>query len=239
MHSNLIFFSFFSNLIQGSFLVSIWPKETSHVYGPAPPSGTHPHPDHPVFSVEIPATNAIFPSVHSNLTSNVIKGDFSSLDLQTQQLLMDVAAQDMLYKLPSDIREVLWEKRHYLYNIPEALPKVLLAAHSWEWACLPDLYGMLYSWKPLQPIQALELLLPTFPDMEVRRYAVKWINGLTNDELVDFLPQLVVALRHETYEDSRLAEFLLDRSLRSPRFAHHFFWLLSHSLPGSIPQVVL
>lgn len=66
---------------------------------------------------------------------------------------------------------------------------------------------------------------------------MKWIRGLSSDELVDYLPQLVVALRHETYEDSPLAEFLLDRSLRSPRVAHHLFWLLSHSLPGSSPQV--
>lgn len=74
--------------------------------------------------------------------------------------------------------------------------------------------------------------------MEVRKFAVRWIQGLSNDELVDYLPQLVVALRHETYEDSPLAEFLLDRSLRSPRVAHHLFWLLSHNLPGSNPQVV-
>lgn len=59
---------------------------------------------------------------------------------------------------------------------------------------------------------------------------------MTYDELVDILPQLVVALRHETYENSELAFFLLDRALRSPRVAHHLFWLLSHSLPGAIPQ---
>ena len=66
---------------------------------------------------------------------------------------------------------------------------------------------------------------------------MKWINGLSSDELVDFLPQLVVALRHETYEDSQLAVFLLRRSLQSLRVAHHLFWLLSHKLPGITPQV--
>lgn len=75
--------------------------------------------------------------------------------------------------------------------------------------------------------------------MEVRKLAVRWIRGLTSDELVDYIPQLVVALRHETYENSPLAQFLLDRALRSPRFAHHLFWLLSHTLPGSIPQVII
>lgn len=56
--------------------------------------------------------------------------------------------------------QVLWEKRHYLYHIPEALPKVLLAAHSWDWASLGNLHAMLYNWTPLPPLQALQLLLP-------------------------------------------------------------------------------
>lgn len=94
-------------MVQGSQLVSVWPKETSHIYGPAPRPGTHPHPDHPVFSIEIPVmSNAIFPPVPKDLTANVIKGDFSSLDFQTQQVLLEVSVQDMLYKVPPEIREV-------------------------------------------------------------------------------------------------------------------------------------
>lgn len=73
--------------------------------------------------------------------------------------------------------------------------------------------------------------------MEVRKCAVKWVSAMGTDGLVDYLPQLVVALKFETYENSTLAEFLLDRSMRSPRFAHYLFWLLSHKLPGSLPQV--
>jgi hypothetical protein len=57
-------------------------------------------------------------------------------------------------------REILWEKRHYLVSQPQALPKVLLAAHSWDYACLSDLHTMLYTWAPLEPVTALQLLLP-------------------------------------------------------------------------------
>ncbi|KAJ8935975.1 hypothetical protein NQ314_012542 [Rhamnusium bicolor] len=208
-----------------------------HIYGPAPAMGIHPDPDHPMIGVEIVTPNKVqFPAVSPELYSNVIKGDFSSLDNETQQLLADACEQDMLYKFPPEIREILWEKRHYLYHLPQALPKVLLAAHSWAYVQLPDLHGMLHTWTRLKPIQALELLLPVYPDLEVRKLAIRWIRGLTNDELVDYLPQLVVALRHETYENSPLAQFLLDRALRSPRFAHYLFWLLCHSLPGDSPQ---
>lgn len=235
------FFNYESAMNQGSILLSIWPNETNyindHIYGPAPAMGTHPDPDHPVLGIEIVApTKVQFPSMSPDLYSNICKGDFSSLDNETQQLLVDACDQDLLYRFSPEIREIVWEKRHYLYHLPTALPKVLLAAHSWEYVQLPDLHGMLHAWTRLKPIQALELLLPVYPDVEVRRMAIRWIRGLTNDELVDYLPQLVVALRHETYENSSLAKFLLDRALRSPRFAHYLFWLLCHSIPGDSPQ---
>nr|CAH7729175.1 unnamed protein product [Callosobruchus chinensis] len=235
------FFNYESIMTQGSLLLSLWPKEPSyandHIYGPAPPMRSHPDPNHPMIGIEIAAPPKVqFPSVSPDIYSKVTKGEFDSLDNETQQLLVDACEQDMLYKFPPEIREILWEKRHYLYHLPQALPKVLLAAHSWEYMQLPDLHGMLHAWARLKPIQALELLLPVYPDLEVRKLAVRWIRGLTNDELVDYLPQLVVGLRHETYENSPLAQFLLDRALRSPRFAHYLFWLLCHSLPGETPQ---
>lgn len=68
----------------------------------------------------------------------------------------------LISRPPIDEREILWEKRHYLHDRPEALPKVLLAAHSWDWACLPDLHASLRVWSSLPPIQALQLLLPWY-----------------------------------------------------------------------------
>lgn len=230
------FFDYNNMMAQGNILLSIWPKESSHIYGPAPSPGTYPFAEHPVLGVQLMGpTRTIFPPTPD--TSRALTGfDFSSLDDQTQQQLLALFDQDMLYKCPPELREVLWDKRHYLYEHPRALPKVLLASHSWEWARLADLHGMLKHWKPMRPIEAIQLLLPTFPDTEVRRLAVKWIGPISSDELVDYLPQLVVALRHETFENSPLARFLLERALKSPRVAHHLFWLLSHNLPGTMPQ---
>lgn len=143
-------------------LLSIWPKEANYIYGPAPSPGSHPENDHPVLGIEFSGpSKTIFPYVQSDHHTHIHKNDFSTLDLQTQQTLLDLVTQDMLVKMPTEDREILWEKRHYLHHIPEALPKVLLAAHSWEWACLSDLHGMLHTWKPMKPVQALELLLPT------------------------------------------------------------------------------
>ena len=82
-----------------------------------------------------------------------------------------------------------------------------------------------------------EIYFYSFPDMQVREMAVNRIRELTNDELVDYLPQLLQALKHETYEASPLAKFLLERALLSPRVAHHVYWLLNQALPGQSPQV--
>lgn len=60
---------------------------------------------------------------------------------------------------------------------------------------------------------------------------MEWISKMPNDQLVDFLPQLVQSLKHDTYEGSAMARFLLSKCLESPRFAHHMYWLLVHSLP--------
>lgn len=66
----------------------------------------------------------------------------------------------MNYRAKKTDREILWEKRHYLHNIPQALPKVLLATQNWDYSSLSDLHAMVNSWSPMEPLPALQLLLP-------------------------------------------------------------------------------
>lgn len=229
-------FDFQSNMVLGTYLLSLWPPTTDKFLGPAPAKGSHPQPDFcPVLSIEVPSYGGriVFPDPPPNPPS-APRYDFNSLDCNLQQELLDTAEQG--YSGTLEKREVLWEKRHYLQAFPHALPKVLHAAHSWDYASLIDLHSLLNSWTPLTPLQSLELLLPRYPDMEVRKKAVKWISQMPNDQLVDFLPQLLQALKHDTYDASPMAQFLLCKSLESPRIAHHLYWLLVHSLPGDSPQ---
>jgi len=62
---------------------------------------------------------------------------------------------------------------------------------------------------------------------------------LSNDQLIDFLPQLVQAVKHETYDNSPLTEFLLEKALSSPTIAHNLYWFLMQPLPGQSPQVCI
>ncbi|XP_067613396.1 phosphatidylinositol 4-phosphate 3-kinase C2 domain-containing subunit beta isoform X2 [Eurosta solidaginis] len=223
-------------MICGAYLLSMWPPTTDKFLGPAPARGCHPQPDIcPVLSIEVPPYGGriLFPEPLEQ-PAPAPRYDFNSLDTNLQQELLDTAEQG--YSGAKDKREVFWEKRLYLQSFPYALPKVLHAAHSWDYASLMDLHSLLYSWAALSPLQALELLLPRYPDAKVREKAVEWISQLPNDQLVDYLPQLLQALKHDTYEASAMARFLLCKCLESPRIAHHMYWLLVHSLPGDDPQ---
>uniref|UniRef100_A0A452T807 Phosphatidylinositol-4-phosphate 3-kinase catalytic subunit type 2 beta n=1 Tax=Ursus maritimus TaxID=29073 RepID=A0A452T807_URSMA len=127
----------------------------------------------------------------------------------------------------------LWEKRYYCHLEVSSLPLVLASAPSWEWACLPDIYALLKQWTHMNHQDALGLLHATFPDQEVRRMAVQWIGSLSDAELLDYLPQLVQALKYECYLDSPLVRFLLKRAVSDLRVTHYFFWLLKDGLKDS------
>uniref|UniRef100_A0A8C0X0J8 Phosphatidylinositol-4-phosphate 3-kinase n=1 Tax=Castor canadensis TaxID=51338 RepID=A0A8C0X0J8_CASCN len=73
----------------------------------------------------------------------------------------------------------------------------------------------------------------SFPDQEVRRMAVQWIGSLSDAELLDYLPQLVQALKYECYLDSPLVRFLLKRAVSDLRVTHYFFWLLKDGIKDS------
>jgi hypothetical protein len=99
------------------------------------------------------------------------------------------------------------------------------------------LFNFPYTFPFQHMLQTLKSFFCSFPDVDVRHMAVNWLRSLGSDELVDYLPQLVQALKHETWEPSPLAYFLLERALTSPRVAHHLYWLLAQALPGECPQV--
>lgn len=226
-------FSFEGHLTQGSHLLTLWPMASDRRLGPAPYSSDHPQAHGcPVLSVDLLdfSGEVVFPDI---IPLEPTMLEFSSLDVNTQQLLSDIIERDIFTfnKGSVEEREILWEKRHYLHEEPFALAKVLLAAHSWDVSCLPDLHSLVKNWASPAPADALHLLLPCFADSVVRARAIEWIRGLGSDELISFLPQLVQAVKHEAWDISPTAELLLERALTSPRLAHHLYWLLNQCLP--------
>uniref|UniRef100_A0A452HTS1 Uncharacterized protein n=1 Tax=Gopherus agassizii TaxID=38772 RepID=A0A452HTS1_9SAUR len=113
--------------------------------------------------------------------------------------------------LSKEDKEFLWEKRHYCHGHTHSLPKILASAPHWDWTSLPEIYSLLQQWPPLPPLTAMELLDSKFADQEVRTTAVNWIEAMSDDELTDFLPQFVQALKYETYLDNSLVRFILGK----------------------------
>ncbi|XP_041051192.1 phosphatidylinositol 4-phosphate 3-kinase C2 domain-containing subunit beta [Carcharodon carcharias] len=161
------------------------------------------------------------------------KYDFSSLDDASRKSLKEVMQKKSLFWLTEADRKLLWEKRYYCHSECSCLPLVLASAPSWEWACLPDIYTLLKQWNCLGHLDALGLLHATFPDQELRHTAVQWMETMSMSELVDFLPQLVQALKFECYLDSPLVRFLLRRAICDVKIAHYFYWLLKDALNDS------
>lgn len=94
-------------MAQGSMLLSLWPPAANRWIGPAPCPGTHPLSDHPVLGIELMVSHpcVMFPSA-PRPTSPEVKGDFSSLDVNTQHQLLEIIEQYTLSNPPVEVREV-------------------------------------------------------------------------------------------------------------------------------------
>lgn len=219
-------------LVQGSVFLGLWSAEVDPQSGPAQSNDAF---SCPVIRVQFPEfdCHVVFPEVRKD-DIEVRKPGLHSLDSVVIQEILDVLDKDPFAPPSAEERKYFWDHRHYIVEVPQLLPKVFLSAQAWSWAYLPDIYFLLSQWKPASPIHALTLLLPLFPDTEVRKAAVKWIKNIGSDELCDHLPQLVQALRFETWEDSPVAWFLLERSLTSVRVAHQMYWLLRQNMENPL-----
>ena len=84
---------------------------------------------------------------------------------------------------------------------------------------------------PLHPYEAIELLDSRFPDTNVRQFAVRCLEPLADSELAELLLQLTQILKYESYHDSLLTRYLIERCLSNPyQLGHYFFWHLKAEL---------
>ncbi|EHH14305.1 hypothetical protein EGK_00206 [Macaca mulatta] len=135
-------------------------------------------------------------------------------------------------------KDLVWKLRHEVQeHFPEALARLLLVT---KWNKHEDVAQMLYllcSWPELPVLSALELLDFSFPDCHVGSFAIKSLRKLTDDELFQYLLQLVQVLKYESYLDCELTKFLLDRALANRKIGHFLFWHLRSEM--HVPSVAL
>ncbi|XP_058661154.1 phosphatidylinositol 3-kinase C2 domain-containing subunit gamma [Ammospiza caudacuta] len=181
-------------------------------------------------------------------TSATLQIDFPEADLEfikpepeerrgdlvepTQECLKHIARlsqRHSLLLLSEQQRRILWFYRYSCNNQNCSLPLVLGSAPSWDRTTVSEMYALLGAWRFSHPLQALGLLTFSFPDQDIRRAAVQQIENVSNDELLEYLPQLVQVLKFEWSLESPLVKLLLSRSLQSIQVAHQLYWLLKNA----------
>ncbi|NXM75585.1 P3C2G kinase, partial [Serilophus lunatus] len=154
------------------------------------------------------------------------------LEEPTQECLKHIARLSQTHSLlllSEQQRRILWFYRYYCNNQNCSLPLVLGSAPSWDRTTVSEMHALLRSWRFSGPLEALGLLTFSFPDQDIRRTAVQQIENMSNDELLEYLPQLVQVLKFEWSLESPLVKLLLNRSLQSIQVAHQLYWLLKNA----------
>uniref|UniRef100_H2L6X9 Phosphatidylinositol 4-phosphate 3-kinase C2 domain-containing subunit alpha n=1 Tax=Oryzias latipes TaxID=8090 RepID=H2L6X9_ORYLA len=157
------------------------------------------------------------------------------LDPDLRRKLEKICSRASNFGLKQTDHQLLWDYRlHCRRDHPSSLPKVLASAPSWDWASMAHIHSLLHHWPTLPPVAALELLDSKFADTEVRSVAVSWIEKSSDDELADYLPQLVQALKFECHLNNALVKFLLSRAQGNINIAHYLYWLLKDAVQDPV-----
>uniref|UniRef100_A0A672GZ99 phosphatidylinositol-4,5-bisphosphate 3-kinase n=1 Tax=Salarias fasciatus TaxID=181472 RepID=A0A672GZ99_SALFA len=141
--------------------------------------------------------------------------------------LKEIMERDPLSQLCENEKDLIWTLRHDCWeNFPQSLPKLLLSVKWSKHEDMAQLQALLQIWPKLSPRDALELLDFNYPDQYVREYAVRCLRDMSDEELSQYLLQLVQVLRYEPYYDCALTHFLLERAQGNRKIGHFLFWHL-------------
>lgn len=153
-----------------------------------------------------------------------------------KEILMPYMHIDKLNDMHEQDRNAIWAKRHECMKFePDGLPCLLYCVEWNDRNEVAEIVSLLQEW-PILPVErALELLDYAYADQYVRRYAVKCLRAIQDDELLLYLLQLVQAMKHESYLYCDLVDFLLQRSLNNQHIGHFFFWHLRSEI--QVPSV--
>ncbi|XP_020780649.1 phosphatidylinositol 4-phosphate 3-kinase C2 domain-containing subunit alpha [Boleophthalmus pectinirostris] len=218
-------FDFRRVLVSGSRLLALW----TSAQGPG--SNKRVPNERIVLQLDFPCSSAPVLYIPPKDCPPLDLQNLEELDPDLRRKLERICSRASNYGLKRSDLQLLWDHRlHCLKLRPLSLPKVLNSAPSWDWASLPLIHSVLKSCDPLPPVAALELLDSRFADSEVRTVAVSWIQQSSDDELSDYLPQLVQALKFECHLKNALVLLLLSRALGNVSIAHYLYWLLKDAV---------
>ncbi|TMW66356.1 hypothetical protein Poli38472_004121 [Pythium oligandrum] len=189
---------------------------------------------------------------YRKLARDILRG---SIDPNLKPSRDEKARIEALLATPTDIlknedKDLLWKFRYTLTDNKKAVVKFLLSVDWNDETEVKQATDLLHQWCEIDIADALKLLGrdKEFKHDVVRNFAVSTLARAKNEDLQDFLLQLVQAMRYErstlpssssrnddtvtsmaqlTYETlGPLARFLIARSSSDPQMANYFYWYL-------------
>lgn len=150
----------------------------------------------------------------------------SKMNEEEEKRFNELLERDQLSIISDEDKDFLWKCRlECRKKNPESLPKLIDSVHWNSREEVSQLYFLLETWEQVKVETALELLDCKYSDIFVRKHAVKWLDkSITDEQLYQYLLQLVQVLKYEPYFDNELTRFLIRKSLFNRKIGHYFFW---------------
>ncbi|KTF84054.1 hypothetical protein cypCar_00021268 [Cyprinus carpio] len=203
---NVNLFDYTHTLVSGKMALNLWPVPhgLEDLLNPIGVTGSNPNKETPCLELEFDhfSSPVKFPDMatiedHANWIisremgynycqsgqSSRLARDHAMTEADIEQL-RQLSNRDPLSEITEQEKDFLWRHRQYCVNIPEILPKILLAVKWNSRDEVAQMYCLLKDWPAIKPEQAMELLDCNYPDPMIRDFAVRCLEKyLTDDKL--------------------------------------------------------
>ena len=114
---------------------------------------------------------------------------------------------------------------NYISQFPSLLSKLFDCIDYKNPYHLSELDKILMIARPLNPVQALNLLSGNYLHENIRIFAVNCLKLYSHMEVQEYIIQLIQALKYEMYHNSPLAKYLIELAIKYPlTIGHSLFW---------------
>ncbi|XP_076874569.1 phosphatidylinositol 4,5-bisphosphate 3-kinase catalytic subunit delta isoform isoform X2 [Brachyhypopomus gauderio] len=230
---NTMVFDYKDQLKTGEFLLSTWPSAPDDKGDLLNPMGTverNPNIDSTAgLLIRFPSfrPHPLYYPPLEKLSDPEINGEKVVATKEEHLKLKEIVDNKNHTEVFEDEKDLLWKLRWEARSrYPESLSKLLLITKWNKHEDVAQMVCLLRRWPDLPPLHALELLDYTFPDPHVRSFTTRCLRKLSDEELFQYLLQLVQVLKYESYLDCDLTTFLLERALSNKKIGHFLFWHL-------------
>uniref|UniRef100_A0A7N8XRX8 phosphatidylinositol-4,5-bisphosphate 3-kinase n=1 Tax=Mastacembelus armatus TaxID=205130 RepID=A0A7N8XRX8_9TELE len=230
---NTMVFDYKDQLKTGEFLLSTWPSvpdDKSELLNPMGTVEKNPNVDSAAgLLIRFPniRPHPLYYPPLEKISDMERNDDTVTATKEEHQKLKEIMDNKNYTEFFEDEKELLWKLRYEVCSLyPESLSKLLLITKWNKREDVVQMVGLLRNWPDLPAIHALELLDYSFPDPAVRFFTIRCLKKLSDNELLQYLIQLVQVLKYESYLDCDLTTFLLERALANRRIGHFLFWYL-------------